>query len=84
MISAPDAGPHTVWIYKATEAHTGPVVIKQITGTDLKPLTKPAAPTIEFMAIKDLFVQRMEGLQPANHENGDLLAADKIDNLKKS
>ncbi len=49
VISAPDAGSHTVWIYKATEAHTGPVVIKQIIGTDLKPLTKPEAPTIEFI-----------------------------------
>jgi lysophospholipase L1-like esterase len=49
VISAPDAGSHTVWVYKATEAHTGPVVIKQITGTGLKPLAKPAAPTIEFI-----------------------------------
>ena len=49
VISATDAGTHTVWIYKATEAHTGPIVIKQITGSDLKPLTKPTTPIIEFI-----------------------------------
>lgn len=49
IISTPREGTHTVWIYKATEAHTGPVIIKQINGTDLKPITKPAALTIEFI-----------------------------------
>lgn len=37
-----------------------------------------------FMAIKDLMVQRMETLQPATKENTELLAADKLENIKKS
>jgi lysophospholipase L1-like esterase len=49
IISAPGEGNHTIWIYKATEAHTGPIVIKQINGTHLKPLSRPAAPLIEFI-----------------------------------
>jgi hypothetical protein len=42
-------GMHTVWIYKATEAHTGPIFIEKITGQDLKPLKRPEAPLIEFI-----------------------------------
>ncbi|WP_158546151.1 SGNH/GDSL hydrolase family protein [Adhaeribacter pallidiroseus] len=49
VISAPGPGKHTVWIYKATEAHTGPIIIKQINGTNLTPLSRPAAPIIEFI-----------------------------------
>ena len=45
VISSPGPGKHTIWIYKATEAHTGPIVIKQINGTNLTPLTRPAAPS---------------------------------------
>ena len=49
IISAPGPGKHTIWVYKATEAHTGPILIKEINGTNLTPLTKPNAPTIEFI-----------------------------------
>jgi len=49
IITAPTAGKHTVWIYKATEAHTGPIIIQKITGHNLKSLQKPEAPTIEFI-----------------------------------
>jgi hypothetical protein len=42
-------GKHTIWIYKATEAHTGPVLISGITAGQAKPLTKAAAPLIEFI-----------------------------------
>lgn len=48
-IQAPAAGPHTVWVYKATEAHTGPVHIQKVRGQQLRPLVKPTAPIIEFI-----------------------------------
>ena len=48
-INAGKDGTHTVWIYKATEAHTGPVFIEKITGQSLKPLKRPEAPLIEFI-----------------------------------
>jgi lysophospholipase L1-like esterase len=49
VINAPSDGPHTVWIYKTTEATTGTVKIKKIVGGDVKPLKIPAAPLIEFI-----------------------------------
>ncbi|QNF35528.1 GDSL family lipase [Adhaeribacter swui] len=49
IISSPGPGKHTLWIYKATEAHTGPIVIRSINGTNLKPLARPTAPIIEFI-----------------------------------
>ena len=49
LISAPTGGRHTVWLYKATEAHTGPIAIQKITGNKLKSLQKPRAPLIEFI-----------------------------------
>ena len=49
VIRAHNKGTHTVWIYKATEAHTGPVFIKQITGQHLAALKVPDAPLIEFI-----------------------------------
>ncbi|MDB5241495.1 MAG: family lipase, partial [Spirosoma sp.] len=49
VITAPTGGKHTVWVYKATEAHTGPIVIQKITGNQLKPLQKITAPLIEFI-----------------------------------
>lgn len=49
VLTAPTAGRHTVWLYKATEAHTGPIVIQKITGVNLKPLERPRAPFIEFI-----------------------------------
>ncbi|MCJ8164171.1 GDSL-type esterase/lipase family protein [Pontibacter sp. E15-1] len=48
-IKAPTAGKHEVWVYKATEAHTGPVIIEKVTGNKLQPLRNTAAPTIEFI-----------------------------------
>lgn len=48
-IKASANGRHTVWIYKATEAHTGPVMIQKITGNDLKSIQRPVAPLIEFI-----------------------------------
>lgn len=49
VITASQEGIHTVWIYKATEAHTGPIFIEKITGQNLKPLKRPEAPLIEFI-----------------------------------
>ncbi len=47
-ITAPP-GKHTVWIYKATEAHTGDIAIQKIAGTNLVPLVRDALPIIEFI-----------------------------------
>lgn len=49
LIKAPTAGKHTVWVYKATEAHTGPIRIEKITGNNVVAIRKPDAPTIEFI-----------------------------------
>ncbi len=49
MITASAEGIHKVWIYKTTEAHSGPVFIEKITGKNLQSLTKPVAPLIEFI-----------------------------------
>ncbi|UOG72905.1 GDSL-type esterase/lipase family protein [Hymenobacter tibetensis] len=49
VIAAPGAGKHTVWIYKATEAHTGAIAIEKVVGNNIKSLQKPQAPVIEFI-----------------------------------
>lgn len=48
-IVAPTAGKHTVWIYKATEAHTGPIIIQSVNARKVKALERPEAPLIEFI-----------------------------------
>jgi hypothetical protein len=48
-LTAQKEGTHIVWIYKATEAHTGPIVIEKITAKDIRPIQAPAAPLIEFI-----------------------------------
>ena len=48
-ITAARAGRHTVWLYKATEAHTGAVAIQQITGQAVRALPNPKLPLIEFI-----------------------------------
>lgn len=48
-IAAKGEGPHTVWLYKATEATTGPVFLKKVTGQNIKPLKRSTAPFIEFI-----------------------------------
>ena len=40
LITTTTAGVHTVWIYKNTEATSGPVFIDKITGDDAKPVKK--------------------------------------------
>ncbi len=49
VLSAPGNGEHTIWIYKTTEAQTGPIYIQKITGKNLKALNVPALPLIEFI-----------------------------------
>jgi lysophospholipase L1-like esterase len=49
VIRAAKTGVHTVWIYKTTEATTGPVFIQKITGEGLQALKPSAAPLIEFI-----------------------------------
>lgn len=48
-ITASHTGRHTVWVYKATEAHTGPIAIEKVTGQKLAALPNPVAPLIEFI-----------------------------------
>jgi lysophospholipase L1-like esterase len=49
LITAPSGGKHTVWVYKATEAHSGPVIVQSISGRNTMPLQRAAAPLIEFI-----------------------------------
>ncbi len=42
-------GIHTIWIYKATEAATGPIFIEKISGQDIVPLKVADLPLIEFI-----------------------------------
>jgi hypothetical protein len=49
VISGLKKGKHTIWIYKATEAHTGPVYIRKITAENISALKPPDLPLIEFI-----------------------------------
>jgi len=42
-------GVHTVWIYKATEAASGPIFIKKIVAAGIKAIKEPRLPLIEFI-----------------------------------
>jgi hypothetical protein len=49
ILTALKPGRHTVWIYKATEAHTGSVIIQKIAGQKVAAIKKPTLPLIEFI-----------------------------------
>ncbi|RNL55810.1 SGNH/GDSL hydrolase family protein [Pedobacter jejuensis] len=49
LIEANGKGEHTVWIYKATEAHTGPILIQSIVANKIAAIEVPKAPLIEFI-----------------------------------
>ena len=49
VLKAKNKGRHTIWIYKATEATTGPVFIEKVTGTNLRVIPNSGAPLIEFI-----------------------------------
>lgn len=42
-------GSHTIWLYKATEAHTGAIVISKIAARNIKPVSLNKVPIIEFI-----------------------------------
>jgi len=48
-ITASSAGKHTLWIYKATEAQTGPVFIHKLQAKNIKALGIKRKPLIEFI-----------------------------------
>jgi hypothetical protein len=49
VIKTSSAGMHQVWVYKATEAMAGPVLIAGVKGSGVKPLREPAGAVIEFI-----------------------------------
>lgn len=49
IIRAASKGKHTLWIYKATEAQTGPVYIHKLNAQNIQALTVPNKPIIEFI-----------------------------------
>jgi lysophospholipase L1-like esterase len=48
-ITTSNEGTHTVWIYKATEAQTGPIFIEKITGQNIQSIKRHKLPLIEFI-----------------------------------
>jgi lysophospholipase L1-like esterase len=49
IIKTKDAGTHHLWIYKATEAHTGALIFSKVAANDIKNLPVPKLPLIEFI-----------------------------------
>lgn len=49
IIKTTNTGRHRVWIYKATEAHTGALLISKIAARSIKNLSIPKLPLIEFI-----------------------------------
>jgi hypothetical protein len=49
VIEASGAGVHRLWLYKAGEAMSGPVLVERVRGEALKSLKRPAGPVIEFI-----------------------------------
>lgn len=49
VLTANSEGRHTVWFYKATEAHTGPIFIQKVEGKNLQSIKPSSAPLIEFI-----------------------------------
>jgi hypothetical protein len=49
VIAASGDGSHRVWIFKATEAQTGPIFIEKIGGDRIEALKNKDAPLIEFI-----------------------------------
>jgi hypothetical protein len=48
-LTAPGNRKHTIWIYKATEATTGPVFIEKISGKNIRSIANSNTPLIEFI-----------------------------------
>src|SRR5215211_83235 len=48
-LNASGSGRHTIWIYKTTEAATGPVFIEKISAKNIRSISYSNAPVIEFI-----------------------------------
>ena len=49
VLTAQKGGRHTVWVYKATEATTGAILIQKVVGKNIKALQEHDGPVIEFI-----------------------------------
>jgi hypothetical protein len=49
VIGGLSKGEHVIWVYKATEAATGPIFIEKITAPDISPMKNRDLPLIEFI-----------------------------------
>ncbi len=49
LLTATNEGTHVIWIYKATEAHTGPIYVQKIEARNVQSLQKPRAQLVEFI-----------------------------------
>ncbi|MFL5787437.1 MAG: GDSL-type esterase/lipase family protein [Flavisolibacter sp.] len=49
VLKAPNGGKHSIWIYKTTEASSGPIYIKKVIAKNIKTLDVPVKPLIEFI-----------------------------------
>ena len=49
VLKAANTGKHMLWIYKATEAQTGAIIIKKLSGNGITALKKSTLPLIEFI-----------------------------------
>ena len=49
IIKTGKAGQHRIWIYKATEAHTGALIVEKVAAQGIKSLSIPRLPLIEFI-----------------------------------
>ena len=49
ILKADGNGKHTIWIYKAAEAYTGPIFIDKVIANKIKSIQRPALPLIEFI-----------------------------------
>lgn len=49
ILKAATKGKHSIWIYKATEAHSGAIIVSKIVAKHIKPITSPKNAMIEFI-----------------------------------
>lgn len=49
IVTATTQGKHTLWVYKATEAHSGSIFFHEVRGRNARPLAIPTRPVIEFI-----------------------------------
>jgi lysophospholipase L1-like esterase len=49
ILNVSTEGKHTVWIYKETEATTGPIFIDKVVAKNIRSLSNPVLPLIEFI-----------------------------------